>query len=284
MDATSSNAADIMSPAATAVPATAPLSGSEPKQALWKRYFNIVWELALVDFRKKYHNSTLGYFWSMLNPLLRFLVFHFVFTYLFISIAPKFTLYLLTGVFFFNFFQDATLGAISAIGRQARLTKRIFFPRYLIVFSSCTTALLSYIINLSLIVLVVLVFDHVSPLQFLTIIPFILIVLFSTGLAMMLAILYVHFRDISEIWNVILMLGFWLTPIMYDPQNVPGPLATISLLNPVGRILVMLRAYLVFDNLPSAPFVIVTAGVSVGTFLFGWWIFKKYEHRVPEYL
>jgi len=248
------------------------------------RYVNIVWELALVDFRKKYHNSTLGYFWSMLNPLLRFLTYYFVFSYLFIVKTDKFTFWLLIGVFWYNFFQDTTLSIISSLNNKSRLAKKIYFPPYLIIFAATTTAFLSYAINSVLIFLTVLIFDHVSLYQLWSIIPFFLLVLLSAGFALVVGTLYIHFRDISEIWGVIITLGFWLTPIMYDPYKVPEPLQTVALLNPVGRILTMARSFLMFDNSPPWTFNVATIMFCLGVFFFGWWLFKKYQHRVVEYL
>ncbi|MDI6765234.1 MAG: ABC transporter permease [Bacteroidota bacterium] len=250
----------------------------------WRQYYNIVKELAIVDFRKKYHDSTLGYFWSMLNPLLRFGVYHFVFSYLFVSKLHKFTLYLLTGVFFYNFFSDITSSAINAVRSRSRLTKTIYFPRYLLVFSSSLTAVFSFTINVALIWVVVMIFDHVSFYQIFTVVPFVLLILFGTGIGLILSILFVHFRDITEIWGVLLTLGFWLTPIMYDPKYVPEPLANVALLNPIGRILVLLRAYLVYGDVPSLPFFLSTSLLCIGIFIFGLWLFQRYEHRIPEYV
>lgn len=278
------NAAEITTPEAVSSPAAVPTSEHLPRPARWRQYYNIVMELALVDFRKKYHDSSIGYAWSMLNPLLRFGVYHFVFSYLFVSKLHKFTLYLLTGVFFYNFFQDATGSAINAIRTRARLTKTIYFPRYLLVFASTMTAVFSFAINTALIVVVTILFDHASWVQLLTLIPFACLILLSTGIALVLSIMFVHFKDITEIWGVIITLGFWFTPIMYDPQYVPAPLATVALLNPVGRILVMLRSWLVYDNFPPPSFVFTTIAASVAMFTFGLWLFRRYEYRVPEYV
>jgi ABC-type polysaccharide/polyol phosphate export permease len=71
---------------------------------------------------------------------------------------------------------------------------------------------------------------------------------------------------------------------MYDPKYVPAPLANVALFNPVGRILVMLRAYLVYDNTPSLLFFLSTTIVCIGVFVFGLYLFKRYEHRIPEYV
>jgi len=241
-------------------------------------------ELAIVDFRKKYHDSVLGYAWSMLNPLLRFAIYQFVFTYLFVHKVHKYTLYILTGVFFYNFFQDATASAMSAVRIKSRLTKKIYFPRYFIVVASNLTAVFSFIINTFLLFAIVAIFDHVSWLQVLTIIPFVLLMLLASGVSFIIATLFIHFKDISQIWTIILTLGFWLTPIMYDPYKVGEPLSSVALYNPVGRILVILRAYLVYDNTPTFIFMAITTILCVLIFLFGLWVFRKYEHRIPEYV
>lgn len=243
-----------------------------------------MWELALVDFRKKYHNSTLGYFWSMLNPLLRFFVYYFVFTYLFITKADKFMYWLLVGVFWYNFFYDATYSVITSLNSRSKLAKKIYFPPYLIVFSSTVTAFLSFAINTVLIFLSVVLFDHISLYQLWSLLPLLLLIPLSLGVAFIVGTLYIHFRDMSEIWGVVLTLGFWLTPIMYDPYKVPEPLQTVALLNPVGRILSMARSFLLFDNSPPWTFNVTTTLFCLAIFFFGWWLFRKFEHRVAEYL
>ena len=248
------------------------------------KYLNIVREIAVADFRLKYHDSALGYMWSMLNPIFLFLVYHFVFSYLFVVKVPKFTFYLLSGIVFWNFFSDATLSSMASLEGKAALAKKIYFPRVLLVCSSTATALISFIINTILLWFVVIVFDHFSIHQLLIVIPFILIVMLSVSVSFFLIIFYVHFRDVLQIWNVLLNVGFWLTPIVYNALSAPAPLKTVSLLNPIGRILVMLRAFLVFDDYPSVEFLISTPVFCVVLFSCGLLFFMKHEHKITEYL
>jgi ABC-type polysaccharide/polyol phosphate export permease len=260
------------------------LPRSKTKRGRQAVYFNIVRELAVADFRLKYHDSALGYLWSMLNPIFLFLVYHFVFSYLFVVKVPKFTFYLLSGIVFWNYFSDATLSSMSSLEGKAALAKKIYFPRILLVFSSTATALISFVINTVLLWFVVIVFDHFSANQFLIIVPFILVIFLSMALSFFLIIFFIHFRDVLQIWNVMLNVGFWLTPIVYNALTAPAPLKTVSLLNPMGRILVMLRAFLVFDDYPSVEFLVTTPLFCLLVFSCGVWFFQKHEHKITEYL
>jgi lipopolysaccharide transport system permease protein len=250
----------------------------------WSRNLAIVRELAVSDFRLKYHDSVLGYFWSMLNPLALFLVYHFVFSYLFVVEVPKFTLYLLSGIVFWNFFADATLSGMNALEAKASLTKKIYFPRVLIVVASTATALFSFLINTLILVAVVILFDHLALSQLLIVVPILLLLLLTFAVTLLLAVSFVYFRDTLQIWNVCLAVGFWLTPVVYNALLAPEPLRNVALLNPIGRILVLLRAYLVFDDFPPGSFVWTTMLFCLVLLGCGIWIFSRHEHNIPEYL
>lgn len=249
----------------------------------FKKYLNIVREIALTDFRLKYHDSALGYFWSLLNPIAQFLVLHFVFSYLFVTQVPKFTFYLLSGIVFWSFFYDATLSSMNSIYSKSSLAKRIYFPRSLIIFSSTLTALISFCINTVILWTIVIVFDHYSVNQFLIIIPFISIIFLSIGVAFIISTFYIYFRDSIQIWLVCLNVGFWLTPIVYNALDAPLPLKMVALLNPLGRILIMLRSFLVFNDFPSLELIITTLMFSILIFVFGFWLFNKHSSKIVEF-
>lgn len=251
--------------------------------SIWKK-LNIVREFALTDFRFKYHDSALGYLWSMLNPLAQFVVLHFVFSYLFVVQVPKFTFYLLSGIVFWNFFYDATLSSINSIHSKAVIAKKIYFPRCIIVFSSTATALISFTINTLLLWLIIIIFDNFSFIQLLVFIPFFTLVFLTLGISFILSTLFIYYRDTVQIWLVCLNIGFWLTPIVYNALTAPAPLQTVALLNPVGRIMVMLRAFFVFGNFPSIEFIVSTVLLSIVVFIFGLFIFNKHSYKIVEYL
>jgi ABC-2 type transport system permease protein len=222
--------------------------------------------------------------WLLLNPILQFVVLQFVFSYLFVVQEPKFAFYLLSGIVFWNFFTDATLSGMNAVYAKAALAKRIYFPRHLIVFSSTLAALISFVINLVLLWLVIIIFDHFSLFQFLVVVPALLLLLLTLGATFILSVFYIYFRDIAQIWNVCLIVGFWLTPIVYNGLTAPKPLQPVALLNPVGRIMVMLRSILLYDDVPNPLFIITTAALCLVLCFVGYWYFNRHAHRIVEYL
>jgi lipopolysaccharide transport system permease protein len=240
--------------------------------------------MALIDFRLKYHDSVLGYFWSMLNPIMQFAVLHFVFSYLFVAAIHKFTFYLLSGIIFWNFFYDATVSGIYAVQAKSAISKKIFFPRNLIIFSSTATALISFVINVALLWLIIIIFDHFSFHQFLIFIPFTAIIFFTMGITFILAVLYIYFRDTIQIWLVCLNVGFWLTPIVYNALTAPLPLKMVALFNPLGRMLVLVRSSFVYGDFPPVDYIISTAVISFLIFVFGYWLFNRHSYQITEYL
>ncbi len=247
------------------------------------RYVNIVRELAVADFRLKYHDSALGYLWSMLNPVLMFGVFYFVFTYVFFVGIPDYALYLIIGIVTYNFFQDCTFSAMNAIGGKAPIIKKIYFPRYLIILASSTTSLFSLVVNVSVVLVFVFLARGIPTLFPLILIPLLSLILFSIGVSFLLATLYVYFRDMGQIWGVLVLALFWLTPVVYDITALPESTQTIVYFNPLTRIFVMLRHYLLYDYF-DLRFLVMSMLYSTISFVVGLYVFRKFQDKFAEHL
>ena len=211
------------------------------------KYFNIVRELAVADFRLKYHDSALGYIWSMLNPMMMFGIYYFVFTQIFKSAIQDYPLFLLSGIISYSFFQDCTFSAMSALGGKSGIMKKIYFPRIIIVLASTLTCMFSYGINLVVLFILVFVVKGFTPLMLLTPIPVLCLLFFSLGVAFILATLYAYFRDMGQIWGVLVLVIFWVSPIVFNVETLPAPLSTIVYFNPLTRIFVLIRHYLIYN-------------------------------------
>src|SRR5579862_9653212 len=135
------------------------------------KYINIVRELAVADFRLKYHDSVLGYIWSMLNPLLMFGVYYFVFTKIFPNKIPNFPLFLLVGIVNYTFFQDCTFSGMTSIMAKSGIIKKIYFPRSLIVYAAASTSVISYLINTTVLCVLIFFVHGFTPLALLCFIP-----------------------------------------------------------------------------------------------------------------
>lgn len=258
-----------------------PTTGSPFKSNNVAKYYNIVREMAITDFRLKYHDSALGYIWTMLNPLLMFGVYYFVFTKIFPSKIPNYPLFLLIGIFTYAFFQDCTFSAMNALAGKAGIMKKIYFPKTIIIIASSSTCTFSFIINLTALIVLIVFVKGISFWVFLLPIAILCMILFSTGIGFFLGAMYAYFRDMAQIWGVVVLVLFWLSPIVFDVETLPEQISTFVYLNPLTRILGLMRHYLLYDFF-DLRFLLMTIFYSLLSLLIGYFFFKKHEHKLSE--
>ena len=247
------------------------------------RNWDIVREFAIADFRLRYHDSMLGYLWFLLSPAMMFAVYYFVFTQVMYTGIPNYALYLILGIICYNFFQDCTFSAMYSLNAKASIIKKIYFPRYLIVFASTVTAVFSFIMNLGLVLIFVFIARGIPPLFWLTPVAFICLVLFATGVGLLLSALYVRFHDLNQIWNVLVLAIFWLTPVVYNVQALPESTQIIMFLNPLARVLMLFRHYTLYDFF-EWRFLAITVASCFATFAIGLVVYRKYQDSFAEHL
>ena len=214
-------------------------------------------QLVITEFKLRYKGSVLGYVWSLLRPLALFAVLYVVFVqYLkFGADIPHFAVSLLLGVVLWNYFVEVTTNGLSSIVNRGDLMRKLAFPRYVIVVAGSFSALINLAINL-LVVGVFVVLNGVDlSWSILWLVPLI-IQLFVLGLslAFLLSALYVKFRDIGYIWELVLQAGFYATPIIYPITMVTAvslSAAQIMLLNPVAQIIQDARAAVISADTPT---------------------------------
>jgi ABC-type polysaccharide/polyol phosphate export permease len=259
----------------------APRTKHIPRQL--SKNWDIVREFAIADFRLRYHDSMLGYLWFLLSPAMMFGVYYFVFTQVLAIRIPNYALYLILGIVSYNFFQDCTFSAMYSLNAKASIIKKIYFARYLIVFSSTVTAIFSFVMNLGIVLVVVLLTRGIPPLIWLVPVAFVCLVLFCTGVGLLLAALYVRFHDLNQIWNVLVLAIFWLTPVVYNVTALPESTQIIMFISPLARILMMFRYYLLYDFF-DLQFFLLTILSSVIVFAIGFLVFRKYQDGFAEHL
>ena len=261
----------------------------------WRRFFYLAATLALTEFKLRFFGSVLGYFWQLVRPLMLFGVLYFVFTQ-FVKIGGPVEFYpvvLLTNILLFTFFQDAT-GAVGSVADREGLVRKIQFPRMAIPVSVVLLALLNLLLN-SLVIVVFGAFAGVRPQLDWIQVPFLvgLLVMFALGLAMFLSAAYVRYRDVKPIWEVVLQVLFYASPVIYalETIDVPDSVREVIALNPVAMILQQVR-HAAID--PSAPTAATMAGgmemlaipvaIILGTFALGYWYFNRAAPRIAEEL
>jgi len=250
-------------------------------------------ELVRTDFKLRYQGSVLGYAWSLLRPLLLFLILYIVFVEFlkFGKGIPHYPVYLLLGIVIWNFFTEMTNHSLGSIVGRGDLIRKIRIPRWIIILSSSVSALISLGLNL-IVVVVFMVVNQVDLLKTSLLLPLIIfeVYILATGLSLFLSALYVKYRDISYIWEVILQAGFYLTPIIYPIALITNDtLQKLIMLNPMAQAIQSARwsaishetltSYKVFGGgwYSYLPFFVVIA-----VFISGLLYFKKRSRYFAE--
>ena len=209
---------------------------------------SLIGELVSSDFKLRYQGSILGYIWSLLRPLLLFGVLYVVFTHV-IRLGgdiPNYPSYLLLGLVIWTFFLESTMAGMNAITGRGDLVRKVSIPKYTLVISSTLSATINYGLNI-IVVFIFMFFGHVAINEYILFaIPLTIeLIIFCLGLSFLLSTLYVKFKDISHIWDVILQVLFYATPIIYSLAIVPSKIAKLMSLNPLTQIIQDMRAVMI---------------------------------------
>lgn len=209
-------------------------------------------ELVVTDFKLRYQGSLLGYAWSLLRPLLLFLILYIVFVR-FLKLGsgvPHYPIYLLLGIVLWSFFTEMTSQSLSSIVARGDLIRKIRIPRWIVVMSSSVSALINLILNLA-VVLVFMIVNGVDVGVYAFWFPVILaqIYIFALGVSLFLGAAFVKYRDISHIWEIALQALFYLTPILYPLSIITNvTVQKILLLNPMAQAIQDARNILVTNQ------------------------------------
>jgi len=253
--------------------------------------------LTLRELRGKYKRSVLGWAWSLLNPLAIMGIFTVVFS-LILKIPPQtgdpsglknFAFFLLCGLLPFNYLSNCMMGGMGTLVVNANLIKKTYFPREVLVFANVASWLVAFLIELLVLSVALLVVGNfVLPYLPLVILLVIIETAFVTGVALMLSVLNVYFRDVQHLVGILLQLWFYATPIVYPISYVNNvknsTLKDIYNLNPMVKFVDAYRNCLYDLRVPSAAtwgFLLVAAAV---TLAFGFWVFARLEPRLAEEL
>lgn len=250
-------------------------------------------ELVRTDFKIKYQDSVLGYIWSVLKPLFIFAILYVVFLRVLRVGAniENWTVALLCGVVLWQFFSDVTSGALKSIVHNGNLLRKIKFPRYIIIVSNAMSALITLAINSVVILLFAVINGVPFTVDIIAVLPLILeLFIFALGVALILSAVYVKFRDIQYIWDVISQGLFYGSAIIFPVSMIAtiggelGDFLTkVALANPVAQIIQDVRHIAINPDVPSLwtvgdgnpVYYIVPLGIAIGVFIFGVWYFKK---------
>jgi ABC-2 type transport system permease protein len=216
-----------------------------------RRFWNLARTLAATDWKVRFYGSALGYAWSLLRPLLLFGIVYFVFSEVVKAGAgvDHYGVILLLAMILFFFFSEVTAGGLTSMVDRESLLRKVGFPRAVVPLAVTLVAAMNLALNLVVLAIFVAA-SGVTPRWSWLALPLalVLVLVFAFGVALLLSALYVRYRDVRPIWEVVLQALFYATPILYPIQAVIGKsqaLATIALCNPVAAIIQESRHLLV---------------------------------------
>ena len=247
-------------------------------------YGSLILQFALKDFKIRYTHSVLGYTWSVINPVIFFGLYYVVATNFLSVEIPKYPAFLLLSVVMWNFFSEGSSHGVGSLLSRSDVLSKMVMPREVVVYSALLSAGLTFVINL--VVLVVLLWATGTEISLPAIcFPLLLadLVALTLGVSLLLSPIYVRFHDIGYLWNIVLQVGFWMTPILYSELNVPEDWRWIVWWNPVARILVDSRRSLVYGLFPGTRGLFITTLYSVAVLLLGIFVFRRLQAKVADY-
>ena len=249
-------------------------------------------EMVRTDFKIKYQESVLGYFWSVLRPLFLFGILYLVFT-VGLRVGDRvenWPVALLAGIVLWQFFTDVTKGGLKAIVKHGSLLRKIKLPRYIVVVSGTVTSFISLLINFTL----VIVFAVISGVPLLPTLPLVILIIlqvfvFSLGLAFLLAAIEVKFRDVEHVWEILLRGGFYASAIIFPMSMIAERgetgifISKILLMNPIAQAIQDFRHVAISPDVASLWTIsggdlmlyIIPVTITIITFVFGAWYFRR---------
>ncbi len=268
-------------------------TSSELRRGALRRHANLTRELAVSQFKLKYTGSVLGYVWSLVKPLMLFATLYVVFSKLFHIDrgTTNFVFQLLIAIVLFTFFQETTSTAMNSIASNGNMIRKAYFPRAVLVVAATLSSLMTFTINMALIVIIGGALGRLSlgwqslaaPLLFIE------LYLLVLGVALLLSSLFVFYRDLGHIWEIATQLLIYGSAVIYPITLVPDHLRAWVLVNPVAQIIEDVRHALVTPTVKwsveimqvayIAPLAIVVVLLALGFF-----VFNRLTPRFAEYL
>jgi ABC-2 type transport system permease protein len=260
----------------------------------FKRSLVLAWTIALTDWKLRFYGSALGVVWTLARPFAFFGVIYFVFTDI-VGLdknVPNYGVYILLSMVLFQYFSEITANSVQSLVGRENLLRKMYFPPLVIPMAVGITAALNLGMTLVAVFIFVIgngIYPTVAWLELPVII--LLLTIFALGVGMLLSSLYVRFRDVQPIWEVIAQMLFYASPVLYVATSVPASYQRAYLCNPIAAALTQVRhavtdpgARSVTHALGADWRVSIPLAITFVTFAVGYLVFRRESPRIAENL
>lgn len=244
----------------------------------------LVWTLVRTDFKTRYHGTFGGYLWALAKPLTMFAVLVAVFSFIFVD--ADYPLYLVIGLFLWDFFAESTKTGLGCLHAKGFLLTKARFPSWIVVLTSTSNAL----ITLTFFVVVVCTYISLvrQPLgvgaMLLFVAYLVAFLAIVVGFSLAASVLFLRYRDLNQVWELTLQAGFFVAPVIYPLSIIPERFHFYLYLWPPTPVIQFTRAVLVSGEVPTARAHLLLACVAAVSLAAGVWVYRRFAPRAIEEL
>jgi len=241
--------------------------------------------LARTDLKMRYQGSWLGAIWVFLKPFSLFLVMNFVFSHLFYHNNPTFSIRLLVGLILWSFFAEATTVGLGSLLSKSHIVKKIFIPKWVVIISATVHSAMAFMFNLVILFLFLVFYYHKypGPVELLMFgVYLVLMYGISVIFAFITAPLYIKIRDLNQVWEVLLQVLFFSSPIIYPISLIPANVQSVLYLNPMTLLIEHSRVALIDNSIARVDHLLIFIGIFIPCFFGSIWFLKKTSRNLIE--
>lgn len=257
---------------------------SEIKKELLEvyRYRYVVVSYIQSNLKLRYRRSVLGFLWTVLAPMLNYLVMGIVFSLLMRDRMDNYFVYYFSGAVFFTIISATLNRAPTFLISNEQFIRKIYIPKLIFVLNGTFYEIANFILSAISLLALGFLTGHLdlSWHSLLIVIPIFLLTFMLLGLGCIISIASVYFRDFLHIIPVIVQAVFFLTPVIYDKSMIPSEYQFLIYFNPFFYFLEIYRQPLVFHLVPSINYYLLCVLMSFGTFFTGIFMIKKFDNRI----
>lgn len=246
-------------------------------------YLDLLIELTKKEIKIKYKNSYLGYFWSILNPLMLATVFYFVFQTIARMDMEDYALFLVTGLFIWTWLANTIQVATMLFVGNAPLIKKVNFPRNFLAIALVFSEGFNFLFTIPIVAGFMFYYSHIPSINWIVGIPLLLIIsaIFIYGLSLIIGVVNLVFRDMERIIIILMTILFYATPILYPVSKIPTEYHNLLYINPFSSFVISWRDLLLHGTF-NIEFIWISIAYSISALLLGSIIYEKFKYKFAE--
>jgi homopolymeric O-antigen transport system permease protein len=247
-------------------------------------YRDLLYQMTLRDLLLRYKQTAMGFGWAIFMPLVNTVVFSVIFTRVARLDTPvPYPLFAFAGFLLWSFFASALRFSVLSLTGNSNLVTKVYFPREIFPFSAVLVCLVDFVVGATVLAALMIYYQvAVTPaILFLPIVMFVAL-MFTSGLALLLAMSNLFYRDIKYLFEVAITVWMFATSVVYPVESVGGRLGLLLEMNPMTQIIEAFRSVLLYGQLPAAVPFGTTAAFSLIVFAASWHLFHRAEFTFAE--